>query len=208
MTSSAVDNTTRRESQSPRYRAALLVAGLCFAATASDPATTPAPTNAASSTTGTEAAASPTPDAPASLTEALAAQPKLKRLVAALKKTGLWETLGEPGPWTVFAPIDAAFLRLPPDDAKTLARSPNRMRRRLAFHIVPGLHPLADLRKAGDARVRTLGGERLGIKIDSGRNVVLWDGTETAGMLGREIPAANGVIFLVDGILRPPQPGM
>jgi len=121
----------------------------------------------------------------------------LKTLVTAVKAADLVETLQGPGPFTVFAPTDAAFAKLPKETLESLLKPENKEKLSaiLTYHVVPGKVMAADV-KSGE--VKTVNGEKLDIKVTGG--VVTVDG---AKVLTTDIPASNGVIHLIDTVVMP-----
>jgi uncharacterized surface protein with fasciclin (FAS1) repeats len=122
-----------------------------------------------------------------------------KTLVAAVKAAGLVETLKGPGPFTVFAPTDAAFKKLPAGTVEGLLKPANKAKLAaiLTYHVVPGKVKAADL--AGKRlSVATVQGQK--VKID-GRNGVKVNG---AKVTKADIGTSNGVIHVIDSVLLPP----
>jgi len=121
----------------------------------------------------------------------------LTTLVTAVKAAGLVETLQGTGPFTVFAPTDAAFAKLPKDTLENLLKPENKEKlvAILTYHVVPGKVPAADV-KSGE--VKTVNGKKLDVKVTGG--VVTVDG---AKVLTTDIPASNGVIHLIDTVVMP-----
>jgi len=119
-------------------------------------------------------------------------------LVAAVQAAGLVETLQSPGPFTVFAPTDAAFAKLPPGTVENLLRPENRdqLVAILTYHVVPGRTMAADL--AGkQVEVTTVEGST--VEID-GMNGVMVDG---ATVIQADVMASNGVIHVIDEVILP-----
>lgn len=121
----------------------------------------------------------------------------LKTLVTAVKAAGLVETLQGTGPFTVFAPTDTAFAKLPKETLENLLKPENKAKLAaiLTYHVVPGKVQAADV-KSGE--VKSVNGKKLDIKVTDG--VVTVDG---AKVLTADIPASNGVIHLIDTVLIP-----
>jgi uncharacterized surface protein with fasciclin (FAS1) repeats len=113
-----------------------------------------------------------------------------------------------PGPFTVLAPTDNAFQRIPTDRWKALQSKREDLRHRMAYHLVPGNHDRTELVRAGGAKLGTLAGEKISIKRDEENNILIWDGTHTANTVGHEVSATNGVVHLIDAVLGPPSSGM
>lgn len=131
-------------------------------------------------------------------------------LVAAVKAAGLVDTLAGTGPFTVFAPVNAAFEKLPAGTVDTLLKPENKEKLSgvLTYHVVSGRMTAADLTKAitdgnGTATLTTVQGENLTAKMD-GTNVVLTgEGGSTAIVTQADVPQSNGVIHVIDGVLMP-----
>ncbi len=121
-------------------------------------------------------------------------------LAAALEATGLVETLKGDGPFTVFAPTDEAFAKLPERTVETLLMPENRdqLTAILTYHVVPGSVMAADVVTLDEAE--TVNGEMLDIST-SGDSVMVNDATVTA----TDIAASNGVIHVVDSVILPPE---
>jgi len=133
-------------------------------------------------------------------------------LVAAVQAAGLVDTLSSPGPFTVFAPTNAAFDKLPPGTVQTLTQPANipTLTKILTYHVVPGRIAAADLiaqiqAGGGTATLTTVQGGALTAAVVNG-NVVI---TDAAGVQSTvttaDVPQSNGVIHVVDTVLMPPQ---
>lgn len=120
-------------------------------------------------------------------------------LAAALGAAGLVETLKGPGPFTVFAPTDAAFAKLPAGTVETLLKPENKdqLTAILTYHVVPGAVMAADVVTLTGAK--TVNGADVAIKVDGG-TVMVNEATVTA----TDIVATNGVIHVIDTVLLPP----
>jgi uncharacterized surface protein with fasciclin (FAS1) repeats len=131
-------------------------------------------------------------------------------LVAAVKAAGLVDTLKGPGPFTVFAPTNEAFAKLPAGTVDTLLKPENKgmLVKILTYHVVAGRLSAADLKKEireghGQATLKTVSGGTL-IAMMQGSNIVLKD--EKGGLSTVTIPnvfQSNGVIQVVDTVLMP-----
>ncbi|MDX1426022.1 MAG: fasciclin domain-containing protein [Kiloniellales bacterium] len=122
-----------------------------------------------------------------------------KTLAAALDAAGLVETLKGPGPFTVFAPTDAAFAKLPAGTVEELLKPENKdkLTAILTYHVVAGEVMAADVVELDEAE--TVNGEMLTVKTD-GNTVMVNDAKVTAV----DIPASNGVIHVIDTVVLPP----
>ena len=122
-----------------------------------------------------------------------------KTLVAAVKAAGLVDTLKGPGPFTVFAPTDAAFKKLPAGTVASLLKPENKAKLAsiLTYHVVPGRVKAADL--AGKRlSVATVQGQK--VQID-GRHGVKVNGVK---VVKADIATSNGVIHVINSVLLPP----
>lgn len=120
-------------------------------------------------------------------------------LVAAVQAAGLVETLKGEGPFTVFAPSDAAFEKLPPGTVEALLQDRAALSSILTFHVVPGRIMAADIVSAGSAKPRTVNGEMLDVQVRDGKVYVNGAQVTTA-----DVAASNGVIHVIDSVLLPP----
>jgi uncharacterized surface protein with fasciclin (FAS1) repeats len=123
---------------------------------------------------------------------------KFSTLAAALEAADLVETLKGEGPFTVFAPTDEAFARLPDGTVEELLKPENRdqLVAILTYHVVPGRVEAADVVKLDEAK--TVNGEALAITV-AGKTVRVDD----AIVLDTDIGASNGVIHVVDTVMMP-----
>ncbi|MGA1517953.1 MAG: CIA30 family protein [Phycisphaerales bacterium] len=124
---------------------------------------------------------------------------RLDTLVAAVTAAELVDAIGGEGPFTVFAPTDEAFARLPEGTSAALLEPRNRatLVRILKHHVVPGRLTAADL--VGRDSVETLAGTPLELEVTRGRLLVADAVVETA-----DVTASNGVVHLIDRVLMPP----
>ncbi|MDQ6842487.1 MAG: fasciclin domain-containing protein [Actinomycetota bacterium] len=116
-------------------------------------------------------------------------------LVAAIDGAGLGPTLAGEGPFTVFAPSEEAFARLPEGTVEALLLEPDTLAKVLTYHVVPGRVIAAEVK--GPASASTVNGEQLTISIDGAIHV---DGAQ---ILSADIEASNGVIHAIDRVLLP-----
>jgi uncharacterized surface protein with fasciclin (FAS1) repeats len=131
-------------------------------------------------------------------------------LVAAVKAAGLVDTLSGPGPFTVFAPTDAAFAKLPPGTVDTLVQPQNKatLTGILTYHVVPGTYTAKDLmalakRGGGEASLKTVQGEPLTVQA-RGKKVFVTDAKgNTATVTIANVMQSNGVIHVINGVLQP-----
>jgi uncharacterized surface protein with fasciclin (FAS1) repeats len=114
-------------------------------------------------------------------------------LVTAVKAANLVETLKSPGPFTVFAPTDDAFAKLPPGTIQTLVQNIPQLSRILTYHVVAGKLMKADLEKLG--QVTSVEGSP--ISIDCTENFEV----KNATVIAADIEADNGVIHVIDNVI-------
>ncbi|MEO7367410.1 MAG: fasciclin domain-containing protein [Gemmatimonadaceae bacterium] len=119
-------------------------------------------------------------------------------LVAAVKAAGLVETLQGEGPFTVFAPTDAAFAKLPEGTVEALLADKEKLTAILTYHVVSGKVLAADIVKAGGADPATVNGAPVNITLRDGQVYV--DG---AKVITADIQASNGVIHVIDAVIMP-----
>ncbi len=119
-----------------------------------------------------------------------------KTLVAAVAAAGLVETLKGEGPFTVFAPTDAAFAKLPAGTVEALLQDQAKLTAILTYHVVPGTVLAADVVKLTSAT--TVQGGTVAIATRDGK--VMINGAE---VLAADVTASNGVIHVIDSVLLP-----
>ena len=119
-------------------------------------------------------------------------------LVAALKAAGLVDALQGPGPFTVFAPTDAAFAKLPAGTVESLLADPQKLASILTYHVVAGKVLAGDIVRGKGARPTTLNGQPLAVSVRGGKVFV-----NTAQVTAADIAASNGVIHVIDTVLLP-----
>lgn len=114
-------------------------------------------------------------------------------LVTAVQVAGLVDTLKSPGPFTVFAPTDDAFAKLPPGTVETLVQNIPQLTRILTYHVVPGMFTAADI-----TRLNLLTSvEGSDIKIDTSNGFEV----KNATVIAPDIEADNGVIHVIDTVI-------
>ena len=148
---------------------------------------------------GTVALASPAPAQQKDIVDTAVAAKSFTTLAKALTAADLVATLKGPGPFTVFAPTDEAFAKLPADTLNNLLKPENRamLRRVLTYHVVPGKVMASDVVKVSSAKA--VSGDTLSIKASGGVVTV-----DKARVVKTDISASNGVIHVVDTVLLPP----
>ena len=186
--------------------AAVIALAITTAACGSDDADTAA-SSAAPATTS--AAPSPSPSASESMATAdivdtAVAAGDFKTLATALTAAGLVDTLKGTGPFTVFAPTDDAFAKLPAGTVDTLLKDPKGdLSQILTYHVVPGKVMAADVVKLDGQKVKTVQGGELTVGVD-GDKVTLTDAAgNTVNVTMTDVEASNGVIHVIDGVLMP-----
>jgi uncharacterized surface protein with fasciclin (FAS1) repeats len=133
-----------------------------------------------------------------------------KTLVTAVKAAGLVDTLNSAGPFTVFAPTDDAFAKLPAGTVDNLVKPENKdtLTKILTYHVVAGRLSSKDLMRLiktgnGKAELTTVEGEKLWVMM-SGMNIVLTDQKGgTATVTTADVYQKNGVIHVIDAVLMP-----
>ena len=119
-------------------------------------------------------------------------------LLAAVKAAGLVETLKGDGPFTVFAPSDAAFAKIPKAKLDALLADKTALTSVLTFHVVPGRVMASDIVKANGAMPKTVNGQTVDIKVRDGKVYV-----GGAQVTSADVQASNGVIHVIDTVLMP-----
>ena len=122
-----------------------------------------------------------------------------KTLVTALKAADLVGALSGKGPFTVFAPTDAAFAKLPAGTIDALLKDPKKLASILTYHVVSGKVMAADVIKGNGAKPATLNGAALDITVKGGKVSVNGALVTTADVVG-----SNGVIHVIDAVVLPP----
>jgi len=123
---------------------------------------------------------------------------KFKTLAAALQAAGLVETLKGHGPFTVFAPTDEAFKKLPAGTVEELLKPENKgkLTKILTYHVVAGKVAAADVVKL--SRAKTVEGSEVKIQVSDGKVMV-----DNAHVIATDIAASNGIIHVIDAVILP-----
>ena len=129
------------------------------------------------------------------LVEKSASATNLRIFTAALKASGLNDSLKSGGPYTVFAPDDGAFSKLPPGSWEALSKDKARLASVLSHHIILGKMLVAEIRPGKNP---TLQGDPLTLKSDNGKVTV-----DQANVIESDVAADNGVIHVIDTIVMP-----
>ena len=124
-------------------------------------------------------------------------------LVAAVKAAGLVETLEGKGPFTVFAPTNTAFGKLPAGTVETLVKPENKatLTKILTYHVVPGKLAASDLKDG--MKLKTAEGEQLSVKHQDGKTWIVDAKGGTSMVTISNVNQSNGVIHVVDTVLMP-----
>lgn len=117
-------------------------------------------------------------------------------LVKAVQAAGLVETLKGPGPFTVFAPTDEAFAKLPAGTLESLLANPEQLKKVLTYHVVAGKVMAADVVKLKEAK--TVQGSAARIKVSGGTVTI-----DNAKVVKTDIVCDNGVIHVIDTVILP-----
>ena len=144
------------------------------------------------------------------IVETASASPQHQTLVAAVQAADLAGALSGKGPFTVFAPTDQAFERLPEGTVQTLLEPKNQgqLQSVLTYHVVPGRFTASDIlglisKNDGMAKLTTLEGGVLTAQLD-GNNVVITDENGgTATVISADLAASNGVVHVTDAVSIP-----
>ena len=151
---------------------------------------------AAAAVGGTGPASAGTRASKVDIVQTAVAAGQFTTLASLLQKAGLVDTLATGGPFTVFAPTDAAFAKVPKATLDALAADPAKLKAVLLYHVVPGRVTAADVVKLTSAK--TAEGRSLGIKVVNGS--VFVDGAQVTTP---DVEATNGVIHVIDSVLIP-----
>jgi uncharacterized surface protein with fasciclin (FAS1) repeats len=129
------------------------------------------------------------------IVDTAAAAGSFKTLAAALQAAGLVDTLKGKGPFTVFAPTDEAFAKIPKADLDALIADKAKLTRVLTYHVVAGRVMASDVVKLKDAK--TVEGQM--VKIDASNGVTI----NNAKVVKADVEASNGVIHVIDTVILP-----
>ena len=120
---------------------------------------------------------------------------QFKTLATALQAAGLVDTLKGPGPFTVFAPTDEAFAKIPKDQLDALIKDKDKLRAVLTYHVVPGKVMAKDV---APGKVATVQGQSLTIGASYGSVMI-----NQAKVVKTDIVTSNGVIHVIDSVVLP-----
>lgn len=135
---------------------------------------------------------------PGDIVDVAVAAGTFNTLATALTEAGLIETLKGPGPFTVFAPSDEAFAKIPEADLQALLADKAALTKVLTYHVVAGNVPASQV--TGMSSATTVEGSPITIAVVDGK--VMLNGTTT--VTATDIAASNGVIHMIDNVLMPP----
>ncbi len=151
-----------------------------------------------------EAQSAPAATPPGTIVETAVAAGQFKTLATALDAAGLIPTLSGKGPFTVFAPTDAAFARLPEGTVPSLLKDKAKLTSILTYHVVAGTLTASDLKARADANgyvtLKTVQGSDLRIHL-AGSAVHV--GAQQANVTAADVRASNGIIHVIDAVVLP-----
>ncbi len=133
------------------------------------------------------------------IVETAVAAGTFKTLATALTAAGLIETLKGPGPFTVFAPTDEAFAKVPKATLDALLADKDKLKAVLLYHVVPGKVMAADAIKLDGKSAKMVSGAEAKISVMGGTVMV-----NQAHVIKADIAAKNGVIHVIDAVILPP----
>jgi uncharacterized surface protein with fasciclin (FAS1) repeats len=146
------------------------------------------------------------PSATKNIVATAVAAGQFKTLATALQAADLVSALEGPGPFTVFAPTDSAFAKLPAGTLDALLKDKAKLTAILTYHVVPGIVTAKDLASQADAQsyvnLKTLNGAMLRVHL-AGPAVHV--GSDMANVTAADVKASNGVIHIIDAVVLPPQ---
>lgn len=137
-----------------------------------------------------------TPSGPVSVADTIAATPQLSTLNGLVMKAGLTDTLKGGGPFTVFAPTNEAFAKVPAKTMGALAADPAKLKAVLIYHVLPGKVMASEVK---NGNVKTVNGANLALS-KAGEFVTVEDGMVQQA----DVMATNGVVHVLDSVLIPP----
>ena len=133
---------------------------------------------------------------PAERSDTIAAQPQLTTLSSLIVKAELTDTLNASGPFTVFAPFNQAFAKVPAQTMDALAKDPAKLRALLTYHVLPGKLMAADVKNGNS---KTVNGASVALSRAGDFLTV-----EDAVVQTPDLAATNGIVHTVDSVLVPP----
>ena len=154
--------------------------------------------HAAAATPAAATAAHGSTTAPGTIVDVAIAAGSFQTLVQAVQAAGLVETLKGEGPFTVFAPTDAAFAKLPKGTVEALLQDKAKLTSILTYHVVPGKLLAADVVKSKS--LTTVQGQKLTVDASKGAKI------NGANIVKTDVLASNGVIHVIDAVVLPAAP--
>ncbi|MBK9475247.1 MAG: fasciclin domain-containing protein [Tetrasphaera sp.] len=183
---------------------AVLALGLSACGSSDSTTSTPAASPTASSPSATPTPTESSPAAAKDIVDTAVAAGDFKTLATALTAAGLVETLKGAGPFTVFAPTDAAFAKLPAGTLDTLLKDPKGdLSSILTYHVIAGKVMAADVVTMDGKKVKTVQGAELTIKVDGAKVMLVDVAGNSINVTATDVTASNGVIHVIDGVLMP-----
>ncbi len=183
---------------------AVLALGLSACGSSDSTTSTPAASPTASSPAATPTPTESSPAAAKDIVDTAVAAGDFKTLATALTAAGLVETLKGAGPFTVFAPTDAAFAKLPAGTLDTLLKDPKGdLTSILTYHVIAGKVMAADVVTMDGKKVKTVQGAELTIKVDGSKVMLIDVAGNSINVTATDVAASNGVIHVIDGVLLP-----
>ena len=144
------------------------------------------------------------------ITETVVMSPNHETLERLVVSAGLADTLSGTGPFTVFAPTDAAFAKLPPAMLEAATQPSNRplLTKVLTYHVVPGRITAADLMQriragGGKVMINTVAGEQLTFSMMGDRVMLTGKNNSMAHVTQADLMQSNGIVHVVDGVVTP-----
>jgi uncharacterized surface protein with fasciclin (FAS1) repeats len=156
-------------------------------------------------TTGIASASSAAPQVrtTGNIVQVASGAPQFSTLVSLIKKAGLVKTLSGKGPFTVLAPTNAAFAKVPKATLNALAADKAQLTKVLTYHVIAGKAPASTVVKLDGQNVKTVEGSTIAVSVKGGK-VYLNGKTKVTKT---DIAASNGVIHQINGVLLPPDLG-
>jgi len=134
-----------------------------------------------------------------SVAEATARKSYLSKLLGAVKAANLAETLSSDGPFTLFAPRNAAFFKIPQNSLDNLLNDENALKKVLLRHVVPSKILAGDI-PSGETDLTTAGGEKITVTLSKG-GVTVKSSSGSGKVTKTDILAKNGVIHIIDSVI-------
>lgn len=179
-----------RTPRSLRFVAVAAIVGLVAAACSSSD-------NSTSSTSKAQKTASTSEAAPKTIVAVASADAGFSTLISAVKKAGLVDTLSGTGPYTVFAPTNEAFAKIPAAQLQTILADKAKLTSILTYHVLPTKVMAADLQPT--QTVKTVEGRDVTINVDGTTATI-----NGCNIVKTDVAASNGVIHVIDCVLTPP----